>query len=279
MKLVSLPLDSIDPDPDQPRTAKTAPELDALVESIRSWGLLSPLRVKRADAAGRHAMISGHRRYAALCAIGATTADCVVVDDLLGEAETLAHQLAENIIRENLSPIEEAKGYRRYIALRGIPASRAADELHTPPARISRALPLLTLPEALQHAVHTGQVSKETAYYVSRLPEGDERDRLVAEALAGALRRDAAARAVKVTKVRSTDAAVRRVVYRLADGRSLTLTGPSIRLDTVIESLEGVLQMARKARAQGWDVSTLAKVLKDRAAHGDSPDPAKPSSV
>jgi ParB family transcriptional regulator, chromosome partitioning protein len=213
--------------------------------------------------------VSGHRRYAALLALGKTTAPCIVVDGPRDETTLLVEQLAENIHRENLSPIEEAKGYRRYMLLKAIPASQAAQELAVPPSRISRALPLLDLPEELQAAIHNLTIAKDTAYHLSRLPPGTERDRLFAMALTSDLARDSAARAVKAAqKTATSSASSKRVVCQLGEGRSLTVQGSSVRIDSLIEMLEDVLKEARKARSQGLDITTLAKLFRDRAAEG-----------
>lgn len=268
----TIPLTALIPDPTQPRKSIPTDDLDRLAGSIRAHGLLMPLRVKPADAAGRHVIVSGHRRHAALSLLGAITADCILADGTNDAVATLAEQLAENIHREDLSPIEEAEGYRRYMDLRGVSAARAAEELQISPTRISRALPLMDLPDAVRAAVHDGRIAKDTGYSLARLSPGEDRDRLIAKALTGSLRRDDAARAAKATRTPVTETTVRRVTCRLSGGRSLTVAGPAIRLDTVIEALEDALKGARRARVQGWDIATLAKVFKDRAAHETPPD-------
>jgi hypothetical protein len=151
--------------------------------------------------------------------------------------------------------------------LRGITAARAAEELHVSPARISRALPLLALPDEFQAAVRTGRLRQETAYYISRV-EGEDRAHLFARALAGTLSRDEAARAAKATRPQTAEAPVGRVTCKLPGGRSLTVSGAAIKLDGFIQTLELVLQEARKARQQNWDLTTLAKVFRDRSAGG-----------
>ncbi len=272
MTTLCVPIDRLVPDPTQPRRSVPPDDLARLAASLRARGQLQPLRVKPADAAGRHAVVSGHRRLAALTMNGAAHADCVVVDAPQDEAETLAEQLAENLLREDLSPVEEAEGYRRYLALTGLPAARAAEALHVPPPRLSRRLALLDLSAEVRDKVHAGDLAPDTAYHVARLPAGVERDRLLAEAAAGTLSRDAAASAAKAArKPQSTPAespAPGRVTCKLPGGRSLSVTASSVGLATLIDALEEVLKEARKARQQGLDVTTLSKVLRDRAANG-----------
>ncbi|HEX4609315.1 MAG TPA: ParB/RepB/Spo0J family partition protein [Urbifossiella sp.] len=271
MNIALIPLDALVPDPTQPRTVMTAAELDALAESLRDRGVQNPIRVQPADAAGRHVIVSGHRRHAALVRLGAASAACVITARLPDEADMLAEQLIDNLLREDLSPIDEAGGYRRYMALRGVTATQAAHDLHVPPARISRVLPLLDLPADLREHIHAGRILKDTAYHLSRLPAGDERTQLLARAASGLLSRDEAARAAKASRPRPTaaePAPARRVTCPLGGGRSLTVSAAAVQMDTLIQSLEEVLKEARKARAQGWDVATLAKAFRDRAVTG-----------
>lgn len=269
MKTVSLLLSALIPDPTQPRKSFDLGELEQLTASIRNRGLLLPIRVKPADADGKHVIVSGHRRHAALEKLEAKSAPCIIVEGPLDESTILAEQLAENIHRENLSPIDEAHAYRRYLALKAIPASQAALELAVPATRISRALPLLELPDEVQTAIHVGTIPKETAYYLSRLPDGEERNRLISQALAGTLSRDAAARAVKVSSSDHADTpAISRASFRLRDHRTLTLSAPAVRLDLFIDTLEELLKAARKVRSQGLDISALSKMFRDRPTTG-----------
>jgi ParB family transcriptional regulator, chromosome partitioning protein len=272
MQTLSLPLTALVPDESQPRRAASAIEFEALVASIRKRGLLLPLRVRPADREGQHLIVSGHRRHAALLQLGVAEVLCVLVEGPLDEATILAEQLAENLHRENLNPLDEAEGYRRYLDARGIPAARAAEELQVPPARISRALALLDLPEELREGVRAGRIPKDAGYHLSRLPEGSERQRLFAQALAGSLSRDTAARAAQAARREAPESIpVARVACKLPEGRSLTLVGAAITLESLIKTLEDFLKEARKAHQQGWDVTTLAKVCRDRAAASASP--------
>ena len=269
MQSVSIPTVFLIPDSTQPRKLLTEEELHPLVESIRSRGLLLPLRVRPADGEGRYVIVSGHRRHAALLRLGATHAPCIIVVGPHDEASILAEQITENVIRQSLSPIQEAEAYRRYIALRSITAAQAASELNVGTARISRLLSLLNLDEDVRRKIDEGVIPQETGYYLSRLPEGEERQALIGRAMAGTLTRDEAARAAKTSGKKSAETPpVNRLTCKLKKGRSLTIAGPSINLDSLIETLEDVLRESRKARLQGLGVSTLARVFRDRSEIG-----------
>jgi ParB family chromosome partitioning protein len=267
MQAVLLPVNLLIPDSGQPRKTMPDTELAFLIESIRSRGLLLPLRVKPSDAQGRHLIVSGHRRHAALVALDRTHAECILVEGPLDEATILAEQFVENIHREDLSSIDEANSYRRYMTLRNITAAQTASELNVSASRISRMLPLLELPEDFQRKINDGSVAAEVGYYITRIPTGEERDRLMLRALEGKLTRDETARAVKTARREpSGTTAVNRVTCKLTAGRTLTISGEEINTETAIEILEEVLKEARRARSQGWEVRTLAKVFRDRAA-------------
>jgi ParB family transcriptional regulator, chromosome partitioning protein len=267
MQSVSLRLAALFPDPTQPRKSRVAAELEQLAASISERGVLLPLRVKPPDSQGRHPIVSGHRRFAAAELAGLGEVPCIIVNGPLDEATILAEQVAENVHREDLSPIDEASAFRRFITLRSI--SQAAQELAVPVARISRALPLLELPSDIQAAIHAGTVSKDAGYHLTRLPKGEERDRLMSQALGGSLSRDAAARAAKASRQDAEETpSISRVSFKFSGSRTLTFSAPAVRLDTLIEAVEEALREARKARSQGLDVSTVAKIFRDRTAKG-----------
>jgi ParB family transcriptional regulator, chromosome partitioning protein len=265
----SILLSALDPDPSQPRQFFDAVEIDQLAASIHARKLLLPLRVKPADAMGRFVIISGHRRFAALQKLGVAEVMCIVADGPLDEATILAEQIAENVIRQNLTPIEEGQAYHKYIALKSITAAAAAEQLQVSASRISRLLPLLELPSEVQAAVHAGTLSADAAYYLTRLPEGEARNYLMTQALAGTLTRDAAARAAKDAQSDDADTpAISRASFKFPDQRTVTLSAPAVRLDLLIDSLEELLKAARKARSQGLNISTLTKMFRDRSTTG-----------
>jgi ParB family transcriptional regulator, chromosome partitioning protein len=273
MKTQSLSVALLIPDPDQPRQSIPPGELTELVESIRLRGLLLPIRVRPVNVDGKHVITSGHRRFAALLALGELEAPCIIGGESLDEASILAEQLTENIVRANLSAMEEAKGYRRFLDLRGCSSKEAAQELGIAPSRLSKLLPLVNLPPELQAKVHDGSLAVDTAYNLARLPESEDRTFLFEQALRGRLNRDqAAARTKFLLATKNTPetpkVSLRRVSCLLDKGRTLTLSGREVELESLIESIEVVLKEARKARTQGLDVTTLARVFRDKAGKG-----------
>jgi ParB family chromosome partitioning protein len=287
MAVVEIPLSSLQPDPLQPRTTFPEAELRQLADSIAAKGQLLPIRVRKADGKpDRYHIISGHRRHAALHLLGRPTAKCLVVDGSPTDTEILEEQLIENLQRQGLSPLDEATGYQRYIELKNCTAAEAAKALAVSPPRVSRMLALLRLPVEGQSALRSGSLSADTAYHLSKLPDGPERDHLMAQAIKGDLSRDQAMRA-KPARNKPIDSSnaprlLGRVTFELPEqtqptsdpGRErpkLTVTGGLDSVETLITHLESLLRAARKARSSGWDVSTLAKVLKDQSSAACTP--------
>jgi ParB family transcriptional regulator, chromosome partitioning protein len=272
MKTRSLPQALVIPDPTQPRESMPPEELAELTASVRQRGLLFPIRVLPANAEGKHVITSGHRRFAALMALGATEVPCIVVDGPSDEASILAEQLTENLVRQNLSAMEEAKAYRRFMELRGCSPKEAAQELSVAPGRLSKLLPLLNLPAELQDKVHDGTLAADTAYHLSRLADSDDRTFLFEQALKGQLNRDQVAARAKSHAAKTPDApkvSLRRVSCPLANGHIVTLSGGhDLELEGFVESLEIILKEARKARTQGLNISTLARVFRDKSKGG-----------
>ena len=104
---MELPLDAIAPNPDQPRAAIEPAALEALAASLRAAGVLQPVVVAPADAEGRHQLIAGERRWRAARLAGLERVPAIV--RAVDARERLELALVENVVREDLSPIDVAQ--------------------------------------------------------------------------------------------------------------------------------------------------------------------------
>jgi len=110
----SIPLSQLTPNPDQPRRAFDDASLDELADSIRARGVIQPLLVRPLPAeADRYEIVVGERRFVAAGRAGLETVPCIVRP--LDERETFILSIAENVAREDLSPLDEAAAYRRML--------------------------------------------------------------------------------------------------------------------------------------------------------------------
>ncbi len=180
-------INQVIPDPDQPRVEFSEDAIERLSESIREKGQLSPIRVRWAPDLEKWVIISGERRWRATRHAGLPTIDCFFHDGDLSKSEVLEQQLIENLLREDLSPIEEARAFQALTELNGWNGKQVAEALRVPPSKVTRMLALLDLPPDLQQSVAAGAIAARTAYEISRV-EGDEAQRDLAErAAAGRL--------------------------------------------------------------------------------------------
>jgi ParB family chromosome partitioning protein len=240
---VEVPVDRLQPDPDQPREEFDEESLDRLAESLRSRGQLQPIRVRWDEGQDRYVIIMGERRWRAAIKAGLATLGCVVHQGPVEPGELLALQLVENAVREDLRPIERAKAYRRLQELYGWSGNQLAKELAIPQPAIVQALALLKLPDDVQAKVESGELAPRTAYEISKIEGDSDRvalaDRVVSERMTG----DQVADVVKSRKSgRGATAPARR-----PDPVTIDLGDYSVTIRWRKPSDTTVLQVLRKA--------------------------------
>ena len=191
-----LELSRVIPDPDQPRKTFPKESLQQLAESLKTAGQLQPIRVRWSTEHGKWVIISGEHRYRAACLAGLETISCQFIERPLSEVEIRQQSLIENLLREDLRPIEAARGYEQLMRESGWSMSELAKALSISKGTVSKALALLSLPADIQEVVNDGCLSAAAAYEVSRL-EGKEAQRELAQRILNdGLRRDDAGREV-----------------------------------------------------------------------------------
>lgn len=190
-------IDKVIPDPDQPRLEFDAEALDRLAASIRDKGQLSAIRVRWSDAHQKWIIVAGERRWRASQQAGLSTIDCYFHEGEISRSEVLEQQLIENLLREDLKPVEQAKAFSALIELNCWTAKQVGEALRVPPSTVSRALALLKLPEDVQEQVDSGQIPARSAYELSKLSDDGARRELARQAAAGKLSHEQAAAAVR----------------------------------------------------------------------------------
>jgi ParB family transcriptional regulator, chromosome partitioning protein len=177
-ELVELPVDAIHPNPRQPRRRFEAEAAAGLAESVRKQGLIQPLLV-RPRAAGGYELIAGERRWRAAREAGVAAVPAVVraADD----RDTLLLALVENVAREQLSPVEEARAYAVLQDEFQLALGELADRVGRSKPAVSNRLRLLELPDDVLGLVERGQLSEGHARAVLAVPDQDGRRRLARE--------------------------------------------------------------------------------------------------
>ena len=166
-----LPLERVEPRPEQPRTVFDQEKIDELTDSIREHGVISPLTVRSLDG-GYYQIITGERRWRAARAAGLTEvpARVIVADD----KKALELAMVENLQREDLSPIEEARGYRALIDDFSMTQEDVAQRVGKSRPSVTNALRLLSLPAELIESVKTGELSAGSARALLALKSSED---------------------------------------------------------------------------------------------------------
>ena len=153
---VTLPLDEIVPNRDQPRKQFDDEALADLSASIAQHGVLQPLLV-RPMPDGSYQLVAGERRWRASRMAGLTEVPVVIRE--MNEQEAAELALIENLQREDLNPMEEAVGYRTLMENYGMTQEQAAQVVNKSRPAVSNALRLLQLPEEVTELVSAGTLS------------------------------------------------------------------------------------------------------------------------
>src|SRR3989475_2557542 len=155
--LVELPIQDIKPNPFQPRKTVEPTALEELVSSIKQAGLLQPVVVRRANGGGGYELIAGERRLRACQQLGWERIPAVQRD--ADDRTLLTLALIENLQRDDLSPVDEARGYERLIAEFKLAQQDVADAVGRDRSTVANALRLLNLPEVVLQMLHEAHLS------------------------------------------------------------------------------------------------------------------------
>ena len=260
-----IPLDKIEVGT-QVRKAFDEEAIDGLVASLKAVGQLQPIRVRK--VADKFRVVCGERRTRAARLAGLTTLAAIIEVKDLSEGEVLQRQIIENCQRENLCPIEKARGITRLMEVTGWKIGEAAIKLGMSAGMATKLLGVLKLSETIQQQVASGAIAVSAAYELSRVDDAAVQSELAGELAAGRLNRDGLAGAIKArsrTPKAVTPALPSRVTAALPGGKSVTVVGPALDLESFIEILDEILNQARKVRHKGIELGTLVKMLRDQA--------------
>jgi len=254
-QLAHLPVDAIHANPRQPRRRFEPEATTGLASSIKQQGLLQPV-VVRPRTAGGYELIAGERRWRAAREAGLETLPALVRD--ADDRDTLLLALVENVAREQLSPVEEARAYASLVDEFELSLGEVAEKVGRSKPAVSNRLRLLELPEEVLWMVARGELTEGHARAVLALPDHGERKKLAkriaregmsvraAERAAqdgGAARRPRAATKVDPALAERARDQVERVTgfqARISGGTLQIHFGDEVRLEELVEVLESL---------------------------------------
>ena len=194
---LEVDLDLIEPNREQPRRDMDDQQLDALAASVKETGVLQPIVVRR-RAEGRYEIVAGERRWRAAQRAGLLKVPVVVRD--VPDDKRLELALIENVQREDLNPVEEARAYRRLAGELGWTQEQIALAVGKDRATVANYQRLLALPEDVQTDIASGALSMGHARALAALPDAASQRRAAHEVRAGGL------------SVRGTEALVKKLL-------------------------------------------------------------------
>jgi ParB family chromosome partitioning protein len=254
-QLAQLPVDAIHANPRQPRRRFEPEATTGLASSIKQEGLLQPV-VVRPRQAGGYELIAGERRWRA-----AREAGIEVLPALVRQADdrdTLLLALVENVAREQLSPVEEARAYAALVDEFELSLGDVAERVGRSKSSVSNRLRLLELPEEVLWMVARGELTEGHARAVLSVPDHDARKKLAkkiardgmsvraAERAAqdgGAARRRRSAPAIDPALAERARGAAERLTglpARVSAGKLEIHFGEELRLEELVEVLESL---------------------------------------
>jgi ParB family chromosome partitioning protein len=177
---VELPIDSITPNPHQPRKDFDDKALQDLSASLRQSGVLQPVVVRRLGDG--YQLVVGERRWRAAKLAGITRIPAVIRE--ASDAESLELALVENLLREDLNPMEEAEAYQRLLAEFGWTQEELAQRVARDRSSVANCLRLLKLPDLIQADLRTGRLTMGHARALLSLDSPAEQLRLREQILA-----------------------------------------------------------------------------------------------
>lgn len=178
-EVIRMRLSLVEPNRDQPRKYFNDEKIDELADSVKQFGIIQPLLVQKKD--DYYEIIAGERRWRAARKAGLKEIPVIIKN--FSSQEAVEISLIENIQREDLNPIEEAKAYDRLVREYGMNQEEVANRVSKSRSAVTNSMRLLKLDEELQKLVETAELSEGHARALLGAPAGEMQKKLAEQVL------------------------------------------------------------------------------------------------
>jgi ParB family chromosome partitioning protein len=265
-ELRELPIELVKPNPNQPRRRFDADGIEVLAASIKASGMIQPLLV-RPLADGSYELIAGERRWRAAKEVGLERVSAIIRD--ADEGERLEKALVENMVREDLNPVEEARACAALVEDLGLAKKEVGRRVGRSRPAISNLIRILDLPDEALELLESGELSEGHGRAILQVSGNDSRRRLARDAAAGGwsvretenraklasqpnkAKRGSGGRArLDPELAEALDDAEQKLETALGQAVKLGLRGNQIRAEIRFDDLEELLAMTRRLRGE-----------------------------
>jgi ParB family chromosome partitioning protein len=234
---MDIPIELISTNPDQPRKVFEDKELMELCDSIREFGIIQPIIVKR-DSRGLYIVIAGERRLRAATLAGLKKIPAIIREADEKDATLLA--LVENVQRENLNYIEEAAAYKRLMEDYGLTQSEISKRVGKQQSTISNKIRILSLPEDIQLVLAENQLTERHARALLKVTDADVRKKILSRIVEHSLN-------VKQTE-KLIDDVMRKQEEEKRKGEKLRFINYRIYLNTLKQAFSSISEIETNAK-------------------------------
>lgn len=179
-EVIQIPIKDIEPNRFQPRSIFNDEKIAELAQTIRTHGMIQPIVVRKRDNSNnKYEIIAGERRWRAVTSLSWENVPAIIRD--MNDKETASVALIENLQREELTVIEEAKAYERLLEIHQLTQEALAQRLGKSQSTIANKMRLLKLPDSVQNAIMTKKITERHARALIILKDEEKQELLLNE--------------------------------------------------------------------------------------------------
>ena len=235
-QVVMIPLEKIEANPEQPRKVFDDEGMEELTGSIKEYGILQPIILK--DEKDIYTIIAGERRYRAAQLAGLSKIPAIVKNMETKEASLIA--LVENVQREDLNFLEEARAYKKLMEDFELTQGEIAEKVNKRQSTISNKIRILALPEKLQEQLIANKLTERHARALLKLKDDDDRDQVMERVIVNNLN-------VKQTE-KLIDDVLEKKEAALRKRRKINYISYKIYLNTIRKAFNQIKEMEENAK-------------------------------